>query len=353
VKTAVGYSNIYNDDNVSDSYIYSFTPQNSEKYNIYTRGNCDVKCSVADGDNVIAENDDISDTDRNSFVSVSLTAGKTYLITLSSVKSSGTYTLWIYPDSIKSFNVKGSAVCSATANMTKTDDNNLTSLLLTIQFNDGLVDKMYYNADFFDGIYMAQYETELNCGENTAYISLGDITAPYSLYVNHNYESKDVKYTVDDDGYTLYYCVLCDDDYKTDYVATPSIKITGTAVFAEDKSGSHDNNVPYTFGEIVIYDVGTYQERTYEINSDGTWQINTFNNVDVYLVNDEGKRFCFSYLVDDLEPYSVVDYGALSVFAYDFNNDSRVNAKDYAIFIREKRDKYGADYWQFAKNFMP
>jgi hypothetical protein len=98
--------------------------------------------------------------------------------------------------------------------------------------------------------------------------------------------------------------------------------------------------------------VGSFEEREYPINSDGSFQINTYNNIDVYLVNDEGKHFCFSYNVDDLEPYSVVDYGTLPVFAYDFNNDSKVNAKDYAIFIREKRDKYGSDYWQFARNFL-
>lgn len=353
VRTAVGYENTYTDDNVSSSYVYSFTPDTSEKYNIYTRGDCDVTGVLSDADgNTISENDDISDSDRNFAVSAVLNAGEEYTVTISSVKSNGTYTLWIYPDEIEFFTVRGSAVCDAVSGMTRTDDSLLTSFVLTVNFASGLTDKVYYNADFFDGKYMAQYDTALTCGENTAYLAIGDITAPYSLYVNHSYSGEEIGYTVDDDGYTLYRCVLCTSEYRTDYVPTPAIKITGTAVFAENWDGSHNSNVPYTYGKIVIYDVHTYQERTYPINSDGTWQINTFNNIDVYIVNNEGRHFCFSYLVDDLEPYTVVDYGAIAYNAYDFNDDGIVNGKDYAVFIREKRAQYGADYWQFAHNFV-
>lgn len=352
-QTAVGYTNTYTDENISSTYEYHFIPDTTEKYNIYTRGTCDVEGYVTDsGGDVISENDDISDMDRNFALSAELEAGEEYSVTISSVKSQGEYALWIYPDEISSFTVEGSAVSDAAADMTRVDDSLLASLVLDIDFASGLNDKVYYNADFFNGTYMTQYDTALACGDNTAYLAIGDITAPYSLHVNHNYESRDISYTVDDDGYTLYTCVLCGDEYSTDYVPTPAIKITGTAVFAEDWNGSHDNNVPYTYSEIVIYDVGTYQERTYPINSDGTWQINTFNNIDVYLKNNEGRTFYFSYLVNDLEPYTVVDYGTIAVNAYDFNSDDKVNGKDYAIFIREKRAEYGADYWQFAHNFV-
>lgn len=353
VQCAVGYANTYTESNIGDSFVYKFTPENDEVYNIYTRGSCDVKCTVVDlYGNIVAQNDDISESDRNFAVSALLKSNEQYTITLSSVKSIGSYTFWIYPDEIKSFSIKGSATANAQKNMTVTDDSLLTSLLLSINFADGIVDYIYYNADFFDGKYLNQYATNLTCGENVAYLSIGNVTAPYNLYINHNYISSNVDYTVDDDGFTLNKCVLCGDEYKTDFVATPAIKITGTAVFAEDRNGNHDNNVPYTFGKIVIYDLGTFKERTYQINSDGTWQINTFNNIDVYIVNDEGKHFCFSYIVDGLEPYTVVERGKVAVFAYDLNNDGKVNAKDYGIYVHDKRDKYGDEYWQFANNFF-
>lgn len=358
-QTAVGYSNTYSQNeeknNLSKEYVYSFVPDTTEEYNIYTRGDCDVEGTVTDSDgNLIAKSEDISDNDRNFALSASLKEGEAYTVTVASYKSKsiGTYKLWIYPDGIESFTIEGSAVSDAAADMTRVDDTLLTSLVLNIRFDIGLVDKVYYNADFFDGKYMTQYDTLLSCGENTAYLAIGEVTSPYSLYINHNYESSEISYTVDKDGYTLYSCVLCNDEYKTDYVPTPAIKITGTAVFAEDWNGNHDNNVPYTYGKIVVYDVVTYKERIYPINADGTWQINTFNNIDVYIENDEGRHFCFSYLVNGLEPYTVAHYGAIAYKAYDFNNDNRVNGKDYAIFIHDKRDKYGADYWQFAHNFV-
>lgn len=355
VQPAVGYENTYTDDNLSSAYVYSFVPDTAETYNIYSRGDCDVNCTVTGSDgNMIANNEDISDADRNFALSAMLSAGEEYTVTVASYssKSTGMYTLWIYPDTIESFTVRGSAVSDASADMTRVDDSLLTSLVLSISFASGLTDKVYYNADFFDGTYMTQYDTALYCGENTAYLAIGSVKAPYSLYINHRYESSEIDYTVDEDGYTLYSCALCSSEYRTDYVPTPAIKITGTAVFAKDWDGSHDSNVPYTYGEIVIYDVKNYTERAYPINADGTWQINTFNNIDFYIVNNEGKHFYFSYLVDDLEPYTVVDYGAIAVNAYDFNGDDKVNGKDYAIFIREKRAEYGADYWQFAHNFV-
>lgn len=64
----------------------------------------------------------------------------------------------------------------------------------------------------------------MTCGVNDAQLEIGSVTAKYKLTVTHTYSSKYVNYTEDTDGYNLYSCVLCDDSYKADFVATPAIK---------------------------------------------------------------------------------------------------------------------------------
>ena len=356
VKTecAVGYTNTYDKESRDKIFTYSFIPDTTEKYCIYTRGNCDVDAVLYQAGNEIESSQDISSVDRNFSISTELEAGKEYILTICSFKSVGTYTLWIYPERIDSFTVNGMATADAEKDMKTIDDSLLENFVLSISFADGLTDKVYYKNDFFAGTQMKQHEAELYCGETTGYIEIGKATASYPLFINHNYEAKDIPYTVDEDGYTKYSCVLCDDSYKNNYVPTPAIKIKGKIVFAEDKLGNHDSNKPYPYiSKIVVDDVKMVSDRIYYVDSDGSYTINTFNSFDATFLNEHGENISFSFNVGNLEPFTVVERPLIVISnPYDFNNDKKVNAKDYAIFLKEKRSSLPKDYMEFFANFL-
>lgn len=353
VECAVGYENTYTDDNINDSYTYIFTSDSDGKYNFYTRGDCDVTAVLTDKNGVqLATSDDISNSDRNICISYDLKANESYKLVVSSYKALGTYTLWIYPDAIADFSINGTATAPAAQKMQTVDDNLLKNFVLTINFENGLSDKVFYSPDFFNATYLKQHPTKLTCGVNDAQLEIGSVTAKYKLTVTHTYSSKYVNYTEDTDGYNLYSCVLCDDSYKADFVATPAIKITGRAVMAEDKHGNHPHNVPYKYTKIIVDDVKSVNDRYYTVADDGTWCINTFNAVNITFVNENGADVKFSYRVDGLEPYTVVNYGDVAFCGYDFDKNGYCNGKDFAYFLHEKQKDCGEDYIQFFPNFL-
>lgn len=149
VECAVGYENTYTDDNINDSYTYIFTSDSDGKYNFYTRGDCDVTAVLTDKNGVqLATSDDISNSDRNICISYDLKANESYKLVVSSYKALGTYTLWIYPDAIADFSINGTATAPAAQKMQTVDDNLLKNFVLTINFENGLSDKVFYSPDF-------------------------------------------------------------------------------------------------------------------------------------------------------------------------------------------------------------
>lgn len=360
VNCAVGYSNSFTTDDeeinyYQNSFTYSFTPSVTQKYNIYSRGNCDIDAVLSS--NGITINSKKIDKEFNFELNEVLEEGKTYLITVTSNNSIGNYTLWIYPDAIESFDIYGDATDNAVKDMKKLNEQALQNLVLTINFSDKTNDNIYYKNDYFDGKYIMQNEKNITCTDTTASIKIGDITAEYPIKINHTYVGKDIEYTVDDDGYTLYSCILCKiEGYKDNYIKTPAIKIKGRIVFAEDNELNHPNNTPYPYiSHINVNDTKSIVDRTYYVDENGYFTINTFNSISVEFINSTGgKNAKFSYIIDNsIEPYSVINYGDVAINGYDFNNDYKVNAKDYAIYLHEKKDSINNDnYLKYLKNFV-
>lgn len=343
---AVGYSNTYTQENVDEGFTYKFTPSTSESYNFYSLGNCDVDAELKQGESVIAGNTDISEQDRNFFITANLIAGTEYTLTIKSVKSIGSYTLWIYPDEISGITTYGSAEITAEKGIKIIDEELLDGFVLSINFINGLNEKIYYQKGEFNGKSMQQVESDLTCGETYGYIQIGDIISPFSLTVNHNYEATKVDYTVDNDGYTNYKCILCSEEYQGDFVKSPAIKVTGKLVFSQDNDGNHPDNKPYAYiSEITLND-----NRKYSINENGEFEINSFSSFEADFKNENGKDIQISFNADGIEPYSFIDYGTIVVNAYDFNSDGKVNAKDYVIFKKHKKDTLPADYMQYFTN---
>lgn len=340
---AVGYSYTYTQENVDESLTYRFTPSTSEAYNFYSLGNCDVDAELRQGETIIASNSDISEQDRSFFVTASLSAGCEYTLTVKSIKSTGSYTLWIYPEEISGITTYGSAEITAEKDIKLVDEELLDGFVLSISFANGLNEKIYYQKGEFNGKPMQQVESDITCGKANGYIQIGDVISPFALTVNHSYEATRVDYTVDNDGYTNYKCILCNNEYQGDFVKSPAIKVTGKLVFSQDIYGNHPDNKPYTFiSEITLDD-----NRKYSVNENGEFEINTFGNFDAVFKNENTQDIKISFNADGIEPYSIIDYGTIAVNAYDFNNDGRVNAKDYAIFKKHKKDTLPADYMQY------
>lgn len=352
---AVEYKNTYDDNNVNRSFDYLFTADRSIVYNFYTRGDCDVSAVLKDSaGNTVASNDDISSTDKNFIVSAQLEKDSEYILTVSSYKSTGTYSLWIYPQVINTVNVKGGLTFNACDSADNGEyrcfditDALLSDFIFTIKFENGLQDMLYYQSGYFDNRNIAyndtQSENPFTCGSNTAQISVGEINADFEVLVNHSYTQSVIDPTVDDDGYTLNTCVLCSDSYKDNFVPTTAVTVSGRAVLAQRPDMSHTDNIAYPY--VSFYANG----REYTTDSNGCWSFNTFDSCDITFVNRFGSDVTVHFDVNGEN----VDYGDIAFVGYDFNKDSHVNVKDFAIYARQYRNReLSADYWQYAKYFL-
>lgn len=352
---AVEYKNTYDDNNVNRTFDYSFTADSSIVYNFYTKGDCDVSAVLKDSaGNIVASNDDISNTDKNFIVSQKLEKGREYILTVSSYKSTGTYSLWIYPQAINTVTVKGGLNFNAADSIDNgsyryfdiTDDI-LSDFILTIRFENGLEDKLFYQKGYFDNRNIEyndmQSETQFTCGSNAVQISVGEINADFEVFVNHSYTQTVIEPTVDDDGYTLNTCVLCGNSYKDNFVPTTAVTVSGRAVLAQRPDMSHADNISYPY--VSFYANG----REYTTDSNGCWSFNTFDSCDITFVNRFGRDVTVHFDVSGEN----VEYGDIAFIGYDFNKDNYVNVKDFAVYARQYRNReLSADYWQYAKYFL-
>ena len=163
------------------------------------------------------------------------------------------------------------------------------------------------------------------------------------MYIEHSYSEKVVEPTADDDGYTLHYCINCDVSYKDNFVPTTSYVITGNCVMDEDDFGGHPHNVPYSHVYITV------DGRKYSVNSDGTFTVRTFEDCYITFNNLYGGNAVRKVDVTNNGSYNI---GTIALEGYDLNGDGYVNAKDYAIYYKEMREKLGENYWQFGDNFL-
>jgi hypothetical protein len=340
--------NEYLEETVNNVHKYSFTPEISQKYNIYSDGEVDLRATLFENETELATGDDISKDNLNFCLSYELEAGKEYIINVSSVRSDGEYSVVVYPDEITSFDIGGELSFSADeANngIFEITDEMAERFILSIDFK-GFSDKIYYSNRFFNNRSLSlsdkQAEQPFTCGENYSYITIGEIESAYKVLISHSYIGEYVDMTLDDDGYTLYTCVFCGDSYKADFVPTTAVTVSGKAVLMENPNGSHGHNIPYKYAKFYAND------RYYYIDENGSWSLRTFGSLDLIFENENGRDVQVHIDVDGKD----VDFGAVAFEGYDFNGDTRVNAKDFAIFLKQKEESYGESYWDFAYNFI-
>lgn len=350
----IKYDNSFTDDNISDTFHYTFTPDTTQKYVLYSLGDCDTYAKLYLDGKLVAENDDI-DKSLNGFgIKETLVAGKTYDLYVTSVKMTGNFSVLVFPQSVENIGIYSGKITVSAADgkvvgnsriFTITDDM-LADFVIDLTFADGTACSTYF-AEYIAGEHLKiadnQYDEPFVCGNNKAKLSFGDRVLTYDFVVEHSYAEKYVEPTVDDDGYTLHYCVYCGKGYKENFVPTTSFVVTGKCVMDEDDFGNHPNNVPYSHAYITV------DGRRYNINPDGTWSIRTFDDCYITFNNLYGGNSVKKIEVSTNGSY---DFGTVALEGYDINGDGYVNAKDYAIYYREMREELGEDYWQFGANFL-
>ena len=81
------YAASFTDDNIGDSFHYTFTPDKTQEYVMYSVGGCDTYAKLYLDGEIIAQNDDI-DLSQNGFgIKQILNKGKTYDLYVITVKS--------------------------------------------------------------------------------------------------------------------------------------------------------------------------------------------------------------------------------------------------------------------------
>ena len=354
IKCGVEYANCFTDDNLNSTFHYTFTPETTQDYVLYSVGGCDTYAKLYLDGNLVAENDDI-DTSQNGFgIKQKFEAGKTYDLFVTSRKMTGDFSVRAYPSEVTGFSIYNGKISFSAVdgevygnkrkfNITK---SMLSNFVIDLGFADGSVDSLYYD-DYIAGEHIKlidnQKEKPFTCGDNEATVSFGEKTANYTVHIDHSYEEKYVEPTPDDDGYTLHYCILCGDSYKDNFVPTDSYIVTGKCVMDEDNFGGHSHDVPYSHAYITVDD------RRYEINPDGTWSIRTFEDCFITFNNYYGGNAVRKVEVSKNGSY---DFGTIALEGYDINGDGWVNAKDFAIYYHEKREELGENYWQFGNEFL-
>lgn len=353
MENGVSYRDSFTEDNLSDSFCFAFTADASIEYNFYSLGECDTTAVLRDSiGNVIAQNDDVSNQNRNFMITASLLEGETYYLYVSSVRSLGEFTTIVYPNVVNSVDVFGELSLNANEGdysgknpHFNISDDMMSQFVLTIEFENGYSDMIYYYNGTFDnkniGYVDNQSQSSYTCGVNKAEISIGSIAGQFDVNISHSYDAVIVPYTADDDGYTSHTCILCKDNYKDEFVATPAITISGVAYIQENKNSSNADNTPYNHFVIKV------EDREYPVNEDGTWSFNTLNDCTALLENNYGENVEISVSFDS----GSTNVGSVIMQGYDFNNDGKINGKDYAVYVKGMKNPYGMDYMKyFGKN---
>ena len=343
----------YDENNLSEVFSFSFTPDYSGVYNFYSNGETDVSAALYDGATVVAQNDDRTTNDRNFCVTASLTSGRVYTLSVSSMHSEGEAVVVVYPDVITSFDVNGSLTYDAADGFRSSTvayfpivDSAIAGFTLDIHFENGFNDTVSYRSGYFDNKQISIYDTQdictFTCGENFEAIKIGNVTGTFPVYVNHSYEQTYVPYTLDDDGYTLNTCMLCGDSYKSDFVPTPARSVRGRCVLMTHPDGSFDADIPLS--NVTV----EYGGNTYYTDRDGCFSFRTFDNGELTLTSP----YCEAQTIEIELDTGELDLEEIPLPAYDFNGDGHINGRDLAVFKTTLADELGSDYFKNAVNFM-
>ena len=353
LKCGVKNSVSFDENNLSEVYTFTFTPDFSAAYNFYSIGEVDLMAELFDGAAKLAENNDLAENDDNFCISYDLTQGKTYTLKVHTMMSQGVGEVVVYPDEITSFSIGGAITFNARDGFRSGStpyfpiiDSTLEELVINVVFTNGYTDKVRYVNGFFNNRTMSfndiQGASPFTCGSNLDYIRIGDDSEPFEVVVNHSYNEEIVPYTAYDDGYTIFTCMLCGDSYIGDFVPTPAITVTGRCVLMTDTDGAYNENIPIKNISFV------YDSREYRVNENGEFTFNTLESCDITLLNPYGADKIISITNADED----IDLGNIAICAYDFNRDSHINGRDLAVFKTQLEDELGKNYFVNAINFM-
>ncbi|MBR3149280.1 MAG: leucine-rich repeat domain-containing protein [Eubacterium sp.] len=343
----------FDDDTIDKVYTFTLKPDFSAVYNVYSRGETDVKAAIYDGETQLDFCDDISDSDRNFCLTAELTAGREYTVTVQSMKSLGASTVVVYPDVITSFDIIGELTFDAADGFRSTSyayfpivDVTLEGFVLDVHFEGGYSDKIYYSKGYFDNkeieINDTQDTNRFTCGENYETVKIGEVESTFSVFVNHSYTQETVPYTLDDDGYTINTCMLCGDTYISDFVPTPARTVSGRCVLMTHPDGIYNPEIP-------LYNVTvTYDGNTYTTDSDGCFSFRTFNSGELTLESPYCEAKTIEIVLDEGE----CALSDIALPAYDFNGDGYVNGRDLARYKTRLQNELPQGYFRYAVNFM-
>lgn len=349
----------FDDSNKDKEIHYTFTPLTTQSYVAYSFGNCDVYARLEKDGQVLSTSYDVDKSNNGFSIKYEMIAGQTYDLFVGSERMTGDYSILVLPSEISSFSVTKGSINRVANDYVIRDEkkvflitnDDISSFEFKIDFADGTSFATPY-CRYIAGEYVtildtveSQLKNSFSCGENEARLGLGDLVATYSLNIEHSYTENVVAPTVDDDGYTLHTCVLCGESFKTDFVKTTSLKVVGTCYLSEHPIfDAYDSKTTYHSAVIVV------DKREYKINQDGTFEFRTFDDCYAVFKNSYGGNVTIKVDISNAVD-GVIDIGDVVLSGYDLNKDGYVNAKDYVIYRREKKDDLGENYWQFAYEF--
>ena len=343
----------YDEGTTDKAYTFTYAPQFSGEYNFYSRGDIDVKAELYTDDTKLADSDDISVNDRNFCITYNLIAGKEYNFKVYSMNEQGSAKVVIYPDVINSFDIDGSLTFNASDGFHGTSepifpiiDSALSDFVLTVHFDGGFTDKIYYAAGYFDNKQIRIYDTQstapFTCGDNTEQIAIGDVQGGFTVHINHSYTGTAVPYTVDEDGYTIYTCMLCGDEYIGDIIESPAITVSGRCFLASDTDGSVNYDVPLANCAV------TFNGNPVTVDSDGRFSFRTLDSGELVISNP----YCDDTVYTVNNELRDINFGAIALPAYDLNGDGYINGRDLAVYKTQLRNTLGRHYFDYAVNFM-
>lgn len=360
MKVGVKYSNSFDVSNVNKEMHYTFTPEITQSYCLYSQGPCDTKARLELAGKELATSNDVDTSNSGFCITYMLEKGKTYDLFVGAEKMTGDYELYTYPADLKGFTVIEGSVTKLASDYKYYDDkkvfdisnNDLAKFKFRLTFGDGSVYDVPY-ARFIAGKYVNVVSTKaeqskkpFSCGKNVAVLELGGNRAGFLLEINHSFSQTVVKPTEDIAGYVLLKCVYCSQRYSTSFVESDAVTVKGVCYLSEHPIfDTHTNNIPYNHATITV------GNRVYDINADGTWEIHTFTDCYAVFNNQYGENITLKIEVSKAKN-GVYNYGDVALAGYDLNSDGIVNAKDYAIFRKEKQKELGSNYWDYAEEFM-
>ncbi len=351
--TGVPNTVTFDENTWGEVYSFLFTPAADGRYHFYAEGDCDTAAALLLGDETIAENDDMSVSDRSFAIEAALQAGRTYTLQVRSMHSAGSAQIFAYSADVTALDVRGTLEFEARDGFrsgTRPDfpitDTLLSDFVLSVHFADGFTDFIYYRSGTFNLLPIGYVDTQrtapFTCGDNTAHIALGDITGSFCVHITHTYQGTVVPYTAYEDGYTVFTCMLCKESYIGDVVESPAITVSGRCFLQTDQDGTADYRFPLS-GVTV-----EFGGNTYAAGEDGRFSFRTLDSgtLTVHQPYAPDKTYVIENDLHD------INFGAVPMPAYDFNRDGYINGRDLAYFKIHLQKTLGRDYFSSAVNFM-